>query len=231
MSQPHASLRSTSRGRGLAWLSKHALGRTAISLGTGLLAYAVVSPHVTLREAALLSWNASGTALLILAWSLIVRADPKTTQLRASYNDPGRTIVYALVILTSAASLAAATVLSRGGHELSSGLHRFLVAQCVLTVALAWALTHTAFALRYAHLYYREDNEGVGGITLPDGDAPCFIDFAYFSFTIGMCFQVSDIAVPSRQIRRVVLMHALISFAYNSVVLAFVLSLVFSAAG
>ena len=67
-------------------------------------------------------------------------------------------------------------------------------------------------------------------MTLPGDTLPTYFDFAYFAFTIGMTFQVSDICVTSHQIRRAVLVHALISFAYNSVVLAFVLNLVFGMA-
>ncbi|MGD0677068.1 MAG: DUF1345 domain-containing protein [Polyangiaceae bacterium] len=214
----------------LGSIRKHAVVRIAIALASGFAAYFMISPHVAVREALLLSWNSSGLVLLGLAWSLIVKADADTTRARASYDDPGRTIVYAIVVLTSAVSLTAATVLAGNARALSHDLQRFLVAQCVLTVALAWAVTHTAFTLRYAHLYYREDREGVGGVVLPGGEPPCFVDFAYFAFTIGMCFQVSDVTVTSRQIRRVVLLHALISFAYNSLILAFVLNLVFSLA-
>ena len=65
---------------------------------------------------------------------------------------------------------------------------------------------------------------------LPGKEPPSYFDFAYFAFTIGMCFQVSDVCVTSRQIRRAVLLHAVISFAYNSVILAFVLNLVFALA-
>ena len=91
-------------------------------------------------------------------------------------------------------------------------------------------MTHTAFTMRYARLYYREDAEGIGGVELPAKQAPAYFDFAYIAFTIGMCFQVSDICVTSHQIRRTVLLHAVISFAYNTVILAFVLNLVFAAA-
>jgi uncharacterized membrane protein len=101
---------------------------------------------------------------------------------------------------------------------------------CLATVALAWGMTQTAFAFRYARLYYRADSEGVGGLELPGKEAPDYFDFAYFAFTIGMCFQVSDVCVTSTQIRRTVLLHAVISFAYNSVILAFVLNLVFALA-
>jgi uncharacterized membrane protein len=71
----------------------------------------------------------------------------------------------------------------------------------------------------------------VGGITFGGDEAPSYFDFAYFAFTVGMCFQVSDVTVTSCQIRRTVLAHALLAFAYNTVILAFVLNLVFGAVG
>ena len=82
-----------------------------------------------------------------------------------------------------------------------------------------------AYALRYAHLYYRDDEEGVGGLSLPGDAAPAYLDFAYFAFTIGMCFQVSDIAVSSPQIRRTVLGHSVLSFLYNTAILATAINL------
>ena len=118
----------------------------------------------------------------------------------------------------------------RDPHALPQGLSGAAAALCLVTVALAWTMTHIAFTFRYAHLYYREDSEGIGGIDFPGGQPPMYFDFAYFAFTIGMCFQVSDACVTSHQVRRAVLLHAMISFAYNSTILAFVLSLVFGVA-
>jgi uncharacterized membrane protein len=105
-----------------------------------------------------------------------------------------------------------------------------LIGASLIAVISAWFLTHTAFTLRYAHLYYRDDEEGVGGLSLPGDAAPAYLDFAYFAFTIGMCFQVSDVQVTSPQIRRTVLLHATMSFAYNTVIVAFVLNLIFNLA-
>ena len=116
-------------------------------------------------------------------------------------------------------------------HALAPGARSARAAAlCLVTVALAWTMTHTAFTFRYAHLYYREDAEGVGGLDFPGELPPTYFDFAYFAFTVGMCFQVSDVCVTSHQIRRSVLLHAIISFAYNSIILAFVLNLVFGVA-
>jgi uncharacterized membrane protein len=96
---------------------------------------------------------------------------------------------------------------------------------------LSWFVTHTSYTLRYAHLYYREDDEGIGGVEMPGSEKPTYFDFAYFAFTLGMCFQVSDMTITSGQIRRAALGHAMLSFAYNTFILAFTLNLVFSSFG
>jgi uncharacterized membrane protein len=209
---------------------RRALVRVALALVVGLLAYVAVNSHLPPTAAALLGWDVAGFVLLGLVWALIVPADAATTRKLAGDEDPGRTLVYVIVLITSAVSLLAATLLVRQARKLGGGFAQGFPALCLVTVALAWTMTHTAFALRYARLYYREDAEGVGGVELPEHQPPTYFDFAYIAFTIGMCFQVSDVCVTSRQIRKVVLFHAIVSFAYNSVILAFVLNLVFGLA-
>ena len=81
--------------------------------------------------------------------------------------------------------------------------------------------------MRYAHLFYRDAPGGEGGLAFPGPRKPDDFDFAYFAFTVGMCFQVSDVVVTSAQIRRAVLGHAVLSFAYNTVIVALVLNLLF----
>jgi uncharacterized membrane protein len=199
----------------------------AVALGLGL----VVGLRISWRVAALTAWDAGGLSLLLLAWMTIAMSSPETTHERAAAEDPGRTAVYALVLLSSGASLLATTALVRRARLIAGNQAEALVALCLANVALCWALTHTAFTLRYAHLYYREDDEGVGGVEFPGGARPSYFDFAYLAFTIGMCFQVSDTSVSSPQIRRAVLLHATLSFIYNTAILAFVLNLVFGFVG
>jgi uncharacterized membrane protein len=131
-------------------------------------------------------------------------------------------------LLASAVSLFAATVLSRQAHAIAPVESRELVALCLGAVVFSWILTHTLLTLRYAHLYYREDGEGIGGVTFAGDASPTYLEFAYLAFTIGMCFQVSDMGVTSRTMRITVLAHAALSFAYNTVVLAFTLNLLFA---
>jgi len=196
------------------------------------LGAATLALHQSWPLAVLVGWNASGLVLLALSWLPIATANAEATRRRAGSEDPGRTLVYVIVVIASAASLFAAFVLLRRARStLGPEQAHLAVALCLSTVALAWSLTHTAFTLRYARLYYREDFEGVGGVDFPGGQAPSYFDFAYFAFTIGMCFQVSDTCVTSHQIRRAVLLHAMIAFAYNTAILAFVLNLVFGSVG
>ena len=202
-----------------------------ISAGIGLVAWAVLAPRMPWPAPSLVGWDVGSISLLALSWANILPADARATRERAGSEDPGRTLVYVVVVLASAVSLLSATMLVREARQLAPDIARAIAGLCLCTVALAWALTHTAYTFRYARLYYREDSEGVGGVELPGEHPPTYFDFAYFAFTIGMCFQVSDVCVTSRQIRRTVLFHALVSFAYNSVILAFVLQLVFGVAG
>jgi uncharacterized membrane protein len=211
---------------------RRALGRLTIAVVVGVLTTFALSLRFGHAVQILGGWDAGMLAMLAAAWSVVVRADAERTHTTAGAEDPGRRTVYVLVTLTSFASLFAATILSRhakyvGGEQESLAI----VALCLLAVTVAWTATHTSFTFRYAHLYYREDDEGVGGIQFAGDEPPSYFDFAYFAFTIGMCFQVSDTSVTSCQIRRAVLAHAVLSFAYNTLVLAFVLNLVFGAVG
>lgn len=208
--------------------------RAAWRLLLGALAGATAGALAGLEEplpvALLVGWDAGGLALLALTWVIISRADAPRTHARAAAEDPGRTAVYVLVVLASAVSLLSATLLSRNARRVAPGEEAALVALCLLAVAVAWLLTQTSFTMRYAHLFYRDRGEGVGGITFPGDARPAYLDFAYFAFTLGMCFQVSDCSVTAPRVRRAVLVHAVLSFAYNTLILAFTLNLVFGAA-
>lgn len=176
---------------------------------------------------ALLGWDLGGLAVLAMTWSVIATASPAETQARAAGHDPGERLVYLLVLITSAVSLFSAVALARNADVVAASEGRFLPFLSLLTVAVSWGMTHTAYTLRYAHLYYRDDDEGIGGLEFPGTPEPAYFDFAYFGFTLGMCFQVSDAVITSTQIRRTALLHALLSFAYNTAILALALNLAF----
>ena len=198
--------------------------RLTIAIVLGSLAWFVVPSRLVTTTRALLAWDIACLALLAIALFIIAHADAPETQRRAAANDPGRGLVWLLVLAASAFGLFAAAVVIRQGRSVASFEGQLHVALCMITVVISWLLTHTAFTLRYAHLYYR--GEGHGGIEFPGDDPPDDLDFAYFAFTIGMTFQVSDTEITSREIRRTVLRHGLLSFTYNTIIVALALNLI-----
>jgi uncharacterized membrane protein len=199
-----------------------------VSAGAGLTTALLLSRCSVAGLNHVAGWNVASLLFAGLGWVRIITMDPEVTRYRAAAEDPGRTFVWLVVLAASAFSLFAAIVVMRNARHAGSGMQGFAVGMCLMAVAMAWALTHTSYALRYAHLYYRDDDEGIGGLEFPCAAQPCYFDFAYFAFTVGMCFQVSDVVISSPQIRRAVLGQALLAFVYNTTIMALVLNLVFS---
>ncbi len=189
---------------------------TAAALVTGALGHWMLAPVI--------GWAVAAATFSAWVWIVISRQDAASTKAHATLEDSNREVADGLVVLLGVASLAAvATVLIPAGQ--AAGIERFgLAALGLLSVALSWVLLHTLFTLRYARLYYGGDSEG--GIDFNQTEPPRYSDFAYFSFNLGMTFQVSDTAVTSHGIRTTVLRHALLSFVFGSVILATTVNLV-----
>jgi uncharacterized membrane protein len=93
----------------------------------------------------------------------------------------------------------------------------------VLTLLLSWLMLQTTFAFRYAHEFYTISpgrNDPDGGLTFPDEPEPDYFDFLYFSLVLGMTFQVSDVQITARKLRRLAALHGLLSFLFNAVIIA-----------
>ena len=171
----------------------HAHGRLLTASVSGLAMAILLPARLGLAVRLLAAWDVAALMMSTFAWLILLKAGPHETHTHAGTHDPGRRAVSALVILTSCVSLLATAVILRQARGQAPEVRDLFVVLCILAVASAWVLTHSAYALRYAHLYYRDDDEGVGGLIFPGDAAPCYLDFAYFAFTIGMYFQVSDV--------------------------------------
>jgi uncharacterized membrane protein len=176
---------------------------------------------------AMVGWDAMALTLLGVCWQMLYRSDAVTTELRAGDQDPGGFAVFVIAVLSSLFSLFAATLVLRmiRGQNCSN----FWGVLALVSVALSWVVTHTAYTIRYAHLFYR--GEVNGGLQFPGTSRPCDMDFAYYAFTLGMCFQVSDVQVTAPEIRRATLGHALISFIFNTTIVALSLNVMFQLLG
>jgi uncharacterized membrane protein len=133
------------------------------------------------------------------------------------------------VLLSAVTSLFAVAVLIGEAKGLSKQIVTGHLLLAGATVISSWILIHTAFTLHYAHVYYRLQDDDVtilgSGVEFPSEKGPDFLDFAYFSFVIGMTCQVSDVQISGRNIRRMALVHGLLSFLFNTVILALTINL------
>lgn len=130
--------------------------------------------------------------------------------------------MYTIISLSAGGVILALALLPRGE---SLGAEPLRAVLCVLGVLMAWALSHTSYAMYYAHLYYRTPRKP-GGMEFPGEQEPAAPDFAYFAFTIGTAFATSDVSVSSAKVRRTVLVHSVLAFFYNTTILALVVNLI-----
>jgi uncharacterized membrane protein len=136
-----------------------------------------------------------------------------------------RTSSLFFIVLVSLVGLVLAISLSPHVRDLETARGVSVVVLDALGVVSAWGVLHISYALHYAYLYYRSE-ESAGGLAFPGEQSPKQLDFAYFAFTIGTSFAVSDVAVTDPAIRQAVLGHQILSFFYNTSILALVINLV-----
>lgn len=197
-----------------------------LTLGAGALAGLATLPWAGGAFAAIAAWDAAALTLLVMLWWIILRSTPDMVRIRAATDDPGRTASFVIVLVASVASLAAAVVALRAPDEVvARDLAEVMVVLSVLAVACAWTMIHTAYTVRYAHLYYNDDGDP-GGLAFPGTAEPSDRDFAYFAFLIGMTFQGADVRITQADMRWAALGHGVLSFAFNTVILAVTVSAV-----
>ncbi|MFM5884184.1 MAG: DUF1345 domain-containing protein [Novosphingobium sp.] len=171
-------------------------------------------------------------AVVFMATLLPLLRDRSAATMRrhAAQNDANRFFVLALTGATALAILMAISAelpAAKQGHVLA-------IAKLIGTLGLSWAFTNVIFALHYAHMHYARASDGKGdhgGFDFPGTAEPDYWDFVYFAFTAGMSFAASDVNVTSGAVRRVVVLHSLLSFVFNIGVLAFSINVLAGAAG
>jgi uncharacterized membrane protein len=169
------------------------------------------------------TWCAFAFSYVITSWSIFFTRKIEQIKKLAKEEDGSRIFVMIFTVVASFAAMVTVLllVISSGKDQQNEILK---VAVSFFSVLLSWVLVHSILTFHYAHLYYDDDTTGSkanrGGLDFPSEDAPDYLDFAYFSFVIGMTFQVSDVEVIDKKMRRLVLFHGLISFILNTFVVA-----------
>jgi uncharacterized membrane protein len=160
------------------------------------------------------------TAAVVFLASLLPLLDDDIETLRctAQLNDANRVALLVVTVLLSIVILFSVGMLIAS----EQGLQWQGLSLVIATLVLSWVFANTVFALHYAHLYYLPGKAGDrGGLEVPHVDAPDYWDFLYFSFTLGMTFQTSDVVITGAHVRKVVLGHTMAAFFFNLGILAF----------
>ena len=176
----------------------------------------------------LVGWDIGAGLYVALALEMMARADVRRIRRRAADQDEGAIVILVLTVAAGLASLLAIVALlgtSASGAAPRRGGELVLA---TITIVLSWAFIHTIFALHYAHEFYAES--GVRGLAFPGGEQePDYWDFAYFALVIGMTSQVSDVGITTKEIRRTVAAHGVVSFFFNVALLALTVNIAASA--
>lgn len=196
-----------------------------VAVIAGVIVYFLLPHSMDSTLRALAAWDLAVLVLIAEGWAIIISTDAEEMRQRAKAEDPGKAAIFAISFGSSAVSLGLA-VLVIGTSNLVAQQDIWLRTSLGIGAILgAWLLLHTAYTLHYARLYYAS-TAALGGINFTE--PPDAFDFAYFSFGIGMTFQVAEIVPTNRAMRRAVLRHELISFAYNTAILALVVNIIAS---
>jgi uncharacterized membrane protein len=159
----------------------------------------------------------------------MARANPVTMRRIALQQDEGRVVILGLLTASACISLLAIGFMlhDKGITGSVLALHLALAA---LTIIGSWLLVHTIFALHYARAYYQNhqtlQDRKAEGLDFPSDLEPDYWDFLYFSFVIGMTSQVSDVEITSRPMRRLALGHGVLSFFFNTTILAMSINII-----
>ena len=203
----------------------YARPRTFASFAIAVVAFFLLPGSLRLVSRLLVSWDIFVTCYLVLAYIMMFRCGLGHIRRNAVLQDDGRFLILLVTALGAFASIAAIVFELSGTHR-----NALQLTLATVTIALSWAMVHTTFALHYAHDYYRGAKPG--GLQFPSGDEhdhADYWDFVYFSFVIGMTAQVSDVGITDKVIRRTATAHGIISFVFNTALVALMVNIAASA--
>jgi len=170
-------------------------------------------------------WDSAMLCFLTVTWWAMLQATPDSMRRKAQQQDVGLVLMLSLLTAVACISVLAIAFMLRDNQDVSQGLLVIHLLLSFLTIVGSWLVVHTIFALHYAHGYYQDGSRSLKqnkaeGLDFPGDIEPDYWDFLYFSFVIGMTSQVSDVEILSRSLRRLSLGHGVLSFFFNTMILA-----------
>lgn len=206
--------------------------RLLAAIGVGVIVAAVlafVPSELRASTRAIFAWDAAMVVFISSTLMMMAECDETKICARAAKEDEGQHFILGLAITAAAVSIVAVAAelsIAKGEHGLFKALR---VALAFATVLASWVFVQMVFALHYAHEFYGEATAGAearrGGLMFPGDDSPDYWDFLYFGSVIGVAAQTADVSFASKSMRRTGMVHGLVAFVFNTVVLALTINL------
>lgn len=205
------------------WRVVRARLRLFAGLVCGLIARLALPAHLSAGTAAVIAWDVGVLVYLVLAAMLFASEHIERMAEHAEAQQEGEWTIFWLTLAAVVFSFAAIVGEFANAANLPPRSKELHIALVAVTLLLSWLMTHTTFAFRYAHEYYAHDLGGADfdrGLEFPGEQRPDYLDFMYFALVLGMTFQVSDVQITSRKLRRVATVQGLLGFLFNTIILA-----------
>ena len=175
----------------------------------------------------MIGWDTFSLCMIILTWITFTITTPAEIRKQAGVQDSSRVVVFIIILISTFASFLAVLLLVIAKNKATEALD---IPVAVSGMLFSWFLVHTIFAMRYAHIFYGDHQTKpdvhAEGLDFPNDNKPGYLDFAYFSFVLGMTFQVSDVQVTSKRLRKLALLHGILSFGFNTFIVALTINVI-----
>ncbi len=193
------------------------------SIVVGIAAFLLLPAHLPAQTRTILAWDIFSIIFLVWCAASFIDASPQRMAAHAEAQQEAEWTMFWIVVAGVIVSLAAIVGEFSAIKTAAKSWHSVIVALVAATLGLSWLLSHVLFTLRYAHEYYErapESGEFARGLQFPGDDTPDYWDFLYFALVLGMTFQVSDVQITAKPLRRLATVHGLLGFLFNTVIVA-----------
>ena len=190
--------------------------RALVSSVAGLVSGSLVALLAAWQTSVLVAFDVAALAFVLLLWIDIHDLDQGGTEEMIRNDDASAGLIGSIIVLACVAGLVLEILGLVKAQHVHGAERAVLIVLAVLAVVAGWSTVHSVYTLHYARLYFDDDRRG---IDFNGDEPPDFFDFAYFTFTVGMTYQVSDTNISDRRIRRAVTRHALVSFLFGTVII------------
>lgn len=214
------------------WIARFgAKQRLGTALAIAAASFFAQTDAISMHTRIVVSWDLGALTYLGLAWTHMALSDSKDTRSHALSQDQSGYVIFLFVVGAACASIVAIGFVAGTIQDLPFWERAWHLTLTIAALVSSWLLIQTVFALHYAHRYYAGPHGESGAtapLVFPGGRDPDYLDFAYYSFVVGMTSQVSDVAVASRVMRHLTMIHGVLAFLFNIAVLALSINIIAS---